>query len=462
MESPACLAAGAAESGAAREPGTPIDRRVALLLALVAMVVFNLNCRSVGAGDTYSTRVLPFALLAHHTLLLDDVLVEARAGFPAGRVYWVLPARDGHWASMYPVVTPVLVTPLYLPAKLWLDARGWDAWRVAVVVEAMEKLSASLVASLTCGLLFLLLRRRVARAPALLLAIAFAFGTNTWMTASQALWQHGAAELFVVVALLCVTARERSSLAAAGAGLAVGLLAANRPPDLAIALAFGVVAVAHWRAQAVWFVLAAAVPVLLVAWYNEAVFGLAFGGYQWIGAVQVGSSVAWGAAVVAELLASPTRGLFVFSPFLLFLLPFGRRSLHVAGDRLLNSALALGVAGLLLIHGVIGYRVGTSFGPRFLTDCMPIAIWLLAPVVTALRRPAWNVFVFLCVVAIAIQALGAVFYQARSDQLIYGPDIDRATMGPAWRVANAPYVADVRMGPAARPFCSLIKQRLRD
>ena len=32
--------------------------------------------------------------------------------------------------------------------------------------------------------------------------MAFAFGTDTWMISSQALWQHGSGELLVALALL--------------------------------------------------------------------------------------------------------------------------------------------------------------------------------------------------------------------------------------------------------------------
>ena len=70
----------------------------------------------------------------------------------------------------------------------------------------MEKLAASLLAAIASVLMFLVLRREGIRW-ALPLALVFAFGTDTWMISSQALWQHGSGELLVALALLLAVAR---------------------------------------------------------------------------------------------------------------------------------------------------------------------------------------------------------------------------------------------------------------
>ena len=87
----------------------------------------------------------------------------------------------------------MLIAPLYLPAVGYLHLRGWTDARLDHVAQVMEKLSASLVAALSASLLYLLLRRRAAPPIALLLTLAYAFGTTTWVISSQALWQHGMA-----------------------------------------------------------------------------------------------------------------------------------------------------------------------------------------------------------------------------------------------------------------------------
>ena len=81
----------------------------------------------------------------------------------------------------------------------------------------MEKLAASLLAALASVLMFLLLRRE-GNPWALPLALAFAFGTNTWMISSQALWQHGPGSCWSRSALLLARA-ARVAVARRGARL---------------------------------------------------------------------------------------------------------------------------------------------------------------------------------------------------------------------------------------------------
>ena len=84
------------------------------------------------------------------------------------------------------------------------------------------------------------------------------------------------------------------------------------------------------------------------------------------------------------LLFSPTRGLFVFSPFLLFLVLAWR---HLPRERGLTLALSLGVILQILLYAKTDWRGGASWGPRYMTDLLPLLMWMLArshrrPVVT--------------------------------------------------------------------------------
>src|SRR6185295_7589184 len=123
---------------------------------------------------------------------------------------------------------------LYLPAVGYLRPQGWTDGRLDHTARVMEKLSASLLAALSAALLYLLLRRRAAAPIALVLTLAYAFGTTTWVVSSQALWQHGMAELLVIGALLVLTAPPTAPRALL-AGLLCGLIAGNRPPDAILA-----------------------------------------------------------------------------------------------------------------------------------------------------------------------------------------------------------------------------------
>ena len=416
------------------------------------MLVYNTNGRAISSGDTYAARYLPFAIWGHGTLLLDPVATltaQGRAAKPVGpnrfgTIYWMVPAHSGRLVSLYSVVTPVLIAPLYLPAVAYVYVRGWTDQRVDHVARVMEKLAASLIAAMSAALLYLALRRRADARTALLLTVAYAFGTTTWMIGSQALWQHGMGQLLIIALVLFLTASPTAARVIA-AGLLCGLIAGNRPPDTILAAALGVYALMWAGRRAVLFAAAAAVPMLLVLFYNLAVVGELGGAYALVGEMEFFAHDL--SSGISGLLFSPTRGLFAFSPFLLFLALAWRHPPRDGVDRSLTLAMTAGVVLQLLLYAKTDWRAGISWGPRFLTDMLPLLIWMLVPVVLALRRPGRALFAATVAVAIAIEGVGAFAYTGATDLPIFaggGPHPLRA----AWDWRNAPFVASLSRGRA--------------
>ena len=155
--------------------------------------------------------------------------------------------------------------------------------------------------------------------PALLLTLAYAFGTTTWVISSQALWQHGVGELLVVCALLVLTGRcTRWRVLAAG--VVAGLIACNRPPDALISAALGVYAL--WSARQFWPVLVAGalLPVIPMLVYNIGIVGNIAGAYGLVGKRKFFEHDLLPG--LAGLLFSPAKGLFVFFHRCLMYVPF--------------------------------------------------------------------------------------------------------------------------------------------
>ena len=414
------------------------DLRRAVVLAIVAFLVYNLNFRNMATGDSLPARFLPFAVWEDGSLHLDSVIDATRGGHPG--TYWILTSLDGRFASTYPVVTPLLVTPLYGPAVAYLHHAGRTEERLRKIGELMEKVAASVVSAVTTALVFLLCRRRASRRDATLLAIAFAFGTNTWTTCSQALWQHGAAQLFAVLALLALTS-EPGWAGALQAGAATGLLVANRPPDVAMAVGFA-------AATALWLwkrprllalsIGAAAVPCLLTLAYNRWMFGNLSGGYGVIGAASASFFSGTIAEGIAGLLVSPGKGLLLWSPFFAFVPIFYRRVVRDPGDRALAICLTAGFALQLLVYAKTDWRAGFSYGPRFLSETVPMLIWLLVPVLVDLGRVGRALFVATVAFSIWVQAVGAFRYQGGSDGVLF------AAPENVWHLDKTPYLLESR------------------
>lgn len=427
-----------------------------LLLGLFCFLVYNANLRQIGAADTLPARYQPLILWRDGTLALDAHARLVAHGHPttppAGRpadaggratyfepsTYWMVRTRHNRLASLYPVVTPLLVAPLYVPAVVWLDARGWEQPRVDRVAEVMEKVSASLLASVASVLMFMVLRRDRTRW-SLPLALAFAFGTNTWMTSSQALWQHGTGELLIALALLLVVG-PASPARTALLGAVCVLMAANRPPDALVAGAFVLFAVWSRGRGALWLLAGAAAPLAALLYYNLNFIGHVAGGYA-LGKAHGEVFFRWDWAGPAGLLVSPTRGLLVFTPFLVFV-PVGlMQRLRAPGTRGLAVALSIAAAAQLLLYSQTDWRAGVSWGPRYLTDLLPVLVWMLAPAPLVLRPVARGLLVLTMAASVVVQVVGAFWYTTASDELIYADN--RAPTSGAWSLKNIPFITEL-------------------
>ena len=421
--------------------------RTSILIGLCCLVVYNANLRSISAGDTYPARYLPFAILRYHTIFLDPVAKVAAQG-RADMAYWMVTLPDRRIISVYPVVMPLLIAPFYVPAVGYLHLRGWTDARLDHVAQVMEKLIASFLAALSASLLYLLLRRRAKVPAALLLTLAYAFGTTTWVVSSQALWQQGMAELLVIGALLLLTA-PCTAPRALGAGLLLGLIAGNRPPDVILAAALGAYAL-FWagRRRAVLLSAAAVLPMVLVLLYNLHVAGTVEGGYGVIGHASFFEHPLLPG--VCGLLVSPTKGLLVFSPFLLFLVLAWQHLPRSREERGLTLAMCIGVAIQIVLYAKADWRGGLSWGPRYMTDLLPFLIWMLVPVVAALRGFGRVFFLIAVVISVVIEAIGAFSYSGSVDIPIYAADHDwhLHDMKAAWRWRNAPFIASLKQGLA--------------
>ncbi len=421
------------------------ELRASLLVGLCCLLVYNANGRAISAGDTYPARYLPFAIWRYHTVLLDPVAPLTAQGRD-GAAFWMVPVPGGHVISQYPVVLPVLLAPLYLPAAGLLHVEGWTDGRLDHVARVMEKLSASLLAALSAALLYLLLRRRTAAPAALLLTLAYAFGTTTWVISSQALWQHGMAELLVIGLLLLLTAPCTAPRALA-AGLLCGLIAGNRPPDVILAAALGAYGL-FWagRRRAALLAAAAALPMILVLLYNLSVAHHFAGGYGLRGKARFFQHDLLPG--LGGLLLSPTRGLLIFSPFLLFLVLAWRHLPRSPRERGLTLAMSAGVALQLLLYAKADWRGGASWGPRYMTDLLPLLVWMLVPVVAALRGLGRTCFLLAVGAAVAIEAIGAFWYTGATDGAIIAVTHGPHQMQAAWDWRNAPFVASLQRGLA--------------
>ncbi len=392
----------------------------ALGLAALVFVVLLANGRPIPSGDTRPGERVAQSLASEFDFDLDE--------FPDVEPPF---AREvsGHRVSIYPVLGPLLAAPVFAAAGLVfrLDELG---------LSLAGKLAASLFTAAAAAVMFLFFGRRHGEHAAFAPALLFALGTSAWST-SQALWQHPAALLFLSLALLfTLRADDDGDVWAARAGLPLGLALAARHADVALVVALGLGLALRFPRR---------LPQLALWSLPGVVFTL---GYQWFyfgsplehgfsGSTAERFSAAWGQGHLG-LLLSPAKGLFVFTPLALVAL-WGLGRAWRAGERGLALTCGLGaLAHWLLMGRWAEWHGGASFGPRLMTDALPL---LLAFLPEGLAR-AGRVGTLLAAFSVAVQALGAFTYDLRWERLFQR---DAASVQLSlWSPAQSPLVFHAR------------------
>ena len=196
-------------------------------------------------------------------------------------------------------------------------------------------------------------------------------------------------------------------------------------------------------------------------YYNVRFFHSLWGGY---GAIGLGSAHPFYrhpiAAGLAGLLVSPAKGLFVFSPFLLFLFRGIRHRSLVRADSRLAVCLATAVAAQLLFYARTDWRGAACYGPRFLADALPALVWLVAYGMRDGSRFAWRSLACLVAISVVVEGVGALCYpNGHSDDRFYPPDLSRQVIAPSvWAWRNFPFLVEAR-GGIAEPdlFVSMVR-----
>jgi hypothetical protein len=392
-------------------------------LLLLLFLIYNSNFRTIGWDDSFPARFLPFSLLLDHTFYLDR-WIEPRLGRPIGvDGFYFVHKFHGHWISGYPMITPVVVTPLYVLPAWWLSRQSPPLYpysRLFVLIAyTMEKLSASLIAAMSGAILFLAFRKIASRKVSLVVALVYSLASNTWAISSQALWRHGLTELSFSFLLWALFRVPDSPSALCWAGLALTVATANKPLEAILIVAFLLYFVARrqWKNSLLFLAAPVALGLLVLAIYLH-FLGYLPGVYSWAGMGLRGGLHSLfvsrlGAGLLGSLV-SPSRGLLVYSPWVAFAF-WGAARLWKEKSPGWSRLLIVALAAIWVVQmGGTGWWGGWGFGPRYLTDLLPFFAWFLVPAWASIRaRPVLRV-VFAAAVAFAlwVQVVGAFYYPA--------------------------------------------------
>jgi hypothetical protein len=388
---------------------------IGLLIFVTCLFVYLANNHTLSSGDNVPNSLIAFNWLFNHSLTLDAfrgtyIIGENGVclGCPDQVPYFLVEAPNGHLTSTYPVGTAIVTFPLYCFFFIWLKLSGflsgWSATPLLVppitdpsfevARQAYEKLAASILTAASVVLFYLCARLKFNSLVALVITFIFAFATNTWTISSQALWQHGTGNFVLIAVILCLlkanrTEGRRKHLLLLTAGFLCGLIPGIRPTNILFAIAIVVYAVFAYRREVIFFLLGLPSFLLSVGW-NFYFFGVGLknilsAGYSRFSEESFTSAYYeftpqqfWQGFL--GLTINPNRGLLVYSPILLFALPgiYPVFRLRWKKDEQLLGCLTLAAALVFIQYCFyLLWWGGWCYGPRFLTDILPVLCLLI-------------------------------------------------------------------------------------
>ena len=408
------------------------SRRLGLTLFALLFVVYHANFRSLYQVDCIPAPYTAWSLARHGSFALPqhDDLQRHVGGV-------IMQRDDGGWISKYPPGGSLIAVPFVAPFA-WTSS---ELPRPSV----MRRLGKLTAASCTAAAVVLFFFTCLALAPraAPIATLLLGLGTELWVIASQAMWSHGPATLWLCVALYLGLARsERAAWRPAGVGLALGLAILSRPSSGLFALGQlgALLWLGRWRDCALTAVGMLPGAALLLG-YNLVQFGAPFsGGYLenlvgWSGSIREG---------LFGLLLAPSRGLLVYAPALL-LVPWGVAALVRDRERrpretrvLLLGWLGAALASLLFYARWRYWWGGWCFGPRYLCETLPILCLAFALGYERLRsRAGIRLAQALVALSIATQVIG-VFGDDGGAWNLRHPVVD------AWSIRDTQIAAHLR------------------
>ena len=434
----------------------PSATSIAAALFAGLILIYNSNGREQQPIDSQPTKLAARALARDGVLTLDRDVAERPA--LAARVSFQKD-REGHFRSGYsPVPSLIAAAPAWI-----LSSVGLVDLDAPLAPNLIAALTASLLIAGAVVLVFLSLIRIVPTRIALYTAIGLGLGTNYWALLSRTLWQHETVAYGTALALWAwlrpshTLTRLRGVIG--GVGLALACMCRLQVlPMAGLMLLWFAVRAGLINALIAGGIVVAAVAALFAAQYHW--FGDALGGFAAMlraeltpaehGVTSSFSSQPWMGAL--GLLASPSRGLLVFSPVFALVFVGAPRSIREFRDLRLGWLLAASAALFLEYASYSVWWGGFTVGPRYMMDLLvPLTPAAALGVEAALARP-WSRWLAGAALAwsIVVSATGAYMYP--NDQWNTSPESVDTHHARLWDWRDPQIVRAWRRGPSPQDF----------
>lgn len=337
-----------------------------------------------------------------------------------------------------------------MPAILSLPVFALPVWFGMPItfdnLAILGHLTSAILVSLSGVTLFLLLKKHFSleEKKVSLLSYVYLFGTINFALLSQALWQHGIVELFVILALYMFFEKRWFFMS-----LSLGLAILTRPTALLFVPYLGLLMVSVTFSEKtedqimqrltgvrnkieMWtsYVLGFLPAVLFFIWYNKTYYlNLSNQGYSsqltsWLSPFPEGFIGMW---------LSPSKGILIYSPILIFMffgLYQGVKNTSWKTERGLQYVT---FGCIVLVHTLIlsvwkHWYGGYGFGYRMASDVLPFMVLLMVPHVRSMYfEKTKKLFFVLFGFSVLMQLQGMIFFDS-----IWHNAYDQGFKNTAW------------------------------
>ncbi len=409
--------------------GITLGSFLIFILSWAFAYVVGVNTLTIQSEDTLPALFTPFAVVNEGTLYLDTYYEMMRAKYPHPDdptfekdltpfyLRKIQTEQDTHYISAFPIISGLLAIPVYFLPIMLNATFTWDT------LALLGHITGALIVSLSGYVLYKLLKSfYLDQKNSLLLTGIYLFGTINFALISQALWQHGVVQLFTLLALYNLLKSLRqigTSTHIFLFGFYSSLAILSRPTALLIVPILFLLVLEKYRLRVkpllryiLIFITGTLPNVMFFIWYNQTYYlSILNQGY----ASQLGDS--WQSRFPEGFLGlwiSPSKGLLVYSPILIFaLVGFYKviKEKNLTKNLLYFCSFVIIVLQTLILGKWKHWYGGWSFGYRMASDVLPFFILLLIPFV---KSPAFDkfkkLFWVLLILSVFVQLFGIIFF----------------------------------------------------
>lgn len=393
---------------------------------IILFIVFTANIlnTNITAWDSRWTIHTAYSLIYERNLDLDEYsnVIKQKENYGIWKT-------SEHVYNYFPIGVSIIALPfvfageyvfellLFIKPDLkgQLEQRGFTLINVTNYYYVIEYFIASVIVSLCAGLCFLIARRFIGLRHALVLTFAFAFCTSLWSVAGRALWMHGPMMLCILTAIYFLTSEKMSIPKIFWLGVILAFSFIIRPTGLIFFAGILLYFMLTDKKSALIYSLGGIIIFGGFFMLNYSIYGTVFSPYyQYYVNIVSGSGHPNFIQAFFGNLVSPGKGLLIFSSFLIFSgIGIWIKIKNKEFSKLDFCLLLIFALYYLAICFVTKWWDGWSYGPRYISDAVPILIFFIIPYFMhphffREKKIIFFVFSFLVIISFLIHSKGAL------------------------------------------------------